>query len=163
MNKTYLKNLSDEELKKLFDNDTIEHYYVYEEDEEWEDGNVNYDYESEPIHYYWDCDLCEIEKELKKRRSAKEKTMPGNIPYNGNVVMKNVTADDLAVGDCVKFYPKPGTFYNYYVECLSVKKNDNVVVAEWRKTNTEEISFTADYDNKDSVDIVRPLKSKKKK
>ena len=124
------------------------------------------------IHAHWDCEACEAEKVLSRRRHLKESKKPGRcsaiyIPGVQTATSKNVSASELKVGYQARYLSKPGSSdYPFeYAEIVSIERHGKKLHIEWRRTNTDpdaHPSFTADYKLNDSVNVcyATPLKAK---
>lgn len=120
-----------------------------DEHNEFEDEETH-----EWLHAYWDCAVCDAEKEIEARRHRKEAKKPGRcsaiyIPGVQLAVAKNVAARELRTGMQARYLSRPGVSdYPYeYAEALTVaRRKDGKIEVEWRKTNSPTgPSFTAVY------------------
>lgn len=143
--KEFFISYSDDDLTAYINSN--EHGYEYDEENDF-DG----------VHTYWDCWVCAAEDVRNDREFTKFSVLPGNLPRFKMSVSKNITIDELKVGDYARYAPVPGITTSTYAECLSVKfmENDGIYFVKWRKSNTEDKPFSAVYEANDNLNIVRP-------
>lgn len=135
----YLKAATAGELERILqDND---HNYVQDDEERpasW-------------IHASWDCEVCEAEGEVARRRDFEEAKLPGNCSVVGSpskgVIIHSISARDLQVGYQARYLARPGVsdYPTEYAEVVSVDQGEEAVTVEWRRTNSVDVPFTAVY------------------
>lgn len=147
MSTAAIKEMTDEELSN----------FIYENDhnEEYDEGDL--------VHIEWDCAKCDAQTEKSSRFNLKQSKLPGHLPYKArtNTLSTNLFVSEVQIGDYARYLSKPGTSdYAYeYAECISIKLDESIgeYTLEWRKTNTDEKSFFATYDELDNLNIIRKI------
>lgn len=150
------KSFSIKELKSIikteeFDNEVIEHKYDY--DEEYDDYT----------HIDWDCEMCDVEKELSFKNFVKFSKNPGMLPYfeNSSSISKNINISEIKIGDYSKYLSRPGTsdYAFEYVECIWFRFDETIdkYIVKWRKSNSNEKPFNSYYTAKENININRKL------
>lgn len=148
-----LNTLSDDELEKIVHQD--DHRYEPSDDEDI-DGDTPH-WPDDYIHIYWNCETCGAEALLRYRETVELSKQPGVAPlFPKGGISHHIKARDLKVHAIARYNDQPGTQGKVAAECLTVEKTGQTVTATWRKTNTNEPTFTVTYDENTSLDVFDP-------